>query len=446
LVAGTAGSYSLVAKEPVPSITLGGTRRGRLRSTSSTMSYRFNVPRSGFVAMMQNKVGTSLDPKLFLRTSSGGSIAEDDDGGIGNNARIVRYLRAGSYQLVAGAYSGSGSFELSAEELRAPDRLTLNRPITASLTPARPDRAYSLALSSRQTVTITMDRNGTGIDPKIDLYSSTGNRIETDDDGGGDMNSRISRTLSAGTYYVLAYEMGRNGTGSFAIAARTEAGSSRSVPSTRSGGSPAGAASLIGVGDTRTGSLASTTGEVTYRLILDGRRSVQIDVRAASGSRLDPKVTLRNASGSDLAVDDDGGDGTDARLVLVLDEGVYILAVTGVGSTTGRYNMEVSARSMPQRIRVGASHTGRIATSSQRDMFLLQVVRRGSVTISVEDYGGDLDSYLTIMDTAGRTVESNDDGGNGNDARIRRTLDPGGYLLVVRSFGSSTGRYRLLVR
>jgi hypothetical protein len=80
------------------------------------------------------------------------------------------------------------------------------------------------------------------------------------------------------------------------------------------------------------------------------------------------------------------------------------------------------------------------------DGWVLTVSSRQQVTIEV-NATGDLDTELYLYDSSGRLIEENDDIDfmDNTDSRIKRTLDPGTYGVVVSAFGGGGG-YRLSVR
>jgi|GEM_PF-2228315 len=449
---GTTGSYSLTAEEPVPSIALGSTREGRLASSTSRMSYRMRLSQSAFVALALTKApgSSSLDPKLYLQDAGGREIASDDDSGPENNSYLVRYLAAGTYQAVAAAYAGQGGFTLSAQELPVTGRIEVNESLRGSVSEREPIRLYALELRSSDNLTITMDRSTTEIDPKLELYDRRGSQVAMDDDGGGSMNARISRYLSAGSYVIMAYEVGYNNTGGFTLSVSNRQGYPQTQPLTQQA-TPrpsSSTASLISVGTTRTGRIASARAEDVYRLILDGQTAVRIDATKPSGSSLDPKLILRNTNGGDLIEDDDGGPGNDARLVLVLDGGVYLLAVTGAISSTGSYSLNVAQASAPSSIFVGNVRTGQIYREGDRDLYLLTIRSRTSVTIEMtaRTTGGRTDPYLYLITTQGRLVARDDDSAGNSNARITETLNPGTYVIIATCFSDKVGAYTLRVR
>ena len=63
------------------------------------------------------------------------------------------------------------------------------------------DRVHKLTLGSTQT--ITFDTIGSGYDTVLHLRDASYNELGCDDDSGGSLTSRITKTLAAGTYYVV---------------------------------------------------------------------------------------------------------------------------------------------------------------------------------------------------------------------------------------------------
>jgi len=63
----------------------------------------------------------------------------------------------------------------------------------------------------------------------------------------------------------------------------------------------------------------------------------------AGDSSLDPQVVLRGSSGEEIAMNDDGGDGNNARIIRRLEPGSYEIIVRGYQATAGAYNLMVES-------------------------------------------------------------------------------------------------------
>jgi len=67
-----------------------------------------------------------------------------------------------------------------------------------------------------------------------------------------------------------------------------------------------------------------------------------INLEQDTGSGLDPYLTLLDTHGNVLAIDDDGGDGLNSRIMQELPvDGVYWIIARGFGTSSGRYRLEV---------------------------------------------------------------------------------------------------------
>lgn len=198
---------------------------------------------------------------------------------------------------------------------------------------------HRLTLSGRTAVTITM-RSG-DFDAYLVLADASGGVIESDDDGAGGTNGRITRTLDAGTYHVIANSLTRS-TGAYTLA----------VEGTAAAAQASGACALttsrpvIEVGQTIRGSLGASScvrGDGSYadvyRLVITRAQTVTLTMRSGA---FDAYLSLRDASDALVGNDDDGAGGTDARLSARLQPGTYyIFANTLRGGDTGDYTIQV---------------------------------------------------------------------------------------------------------
>ncbi|NOX91141.1 MAG: hypothetical protein GXP18_01425 [Gammaproteobacteria bacterium] len=183
---------------------------------------------------------SSTDTYLYLLNGSdenGSVVASDDDGGNGLNSRIVRILSAGTYTIEATTYGSgaTGSFTVSVAGNNAPpppppledcaNLINLNQFVSGNWETgcASTRRAgsyakyYTFTLSSSQVVIIDLQSS---IDTYLYLLNGAGENgsvVASDDDGGSGFNSRIVRTLSAGTYTVEATTYSSGMTGSFSV-------------------------------------------------------------------------------------------------------------------------------------------------------------------------------------------------------------------------------------
>jgi hypothetical protein len=223
------GSYQFRASiEPIPAdptepnqtrdqataITLGSEVKAYFLSPTDIDWYRLSIPSAGSVVVYTEG---NMDTLLYLYDSRGELIAEDDDGGFGMNARITAPLPTGTVYIQAKALEGQiGRYTL---------RTMLRQPV-------RPDRfedddtiadARDIQIGSPQERTISTpedvdwvrlritrrdvyDIRTLAVDKDLDtyltLYDGQAQELETDDDGGDNLDARIVRTLAPGTYFI----------------------------------------------------------------------------------------------------------------------------------------------------------------------------------------------------------------------------------------------------
>lgn len=177
-------------------------------------------------------------------------------------------------------------------------------------------------------------------------------------------------------------------------------------------------------------------------LRVDRRALYTIDLRS------DQFDALLQLSGNGIdAQDDDGGQGTDARLRVVLEPGDYTLTAGGWGgSGQGLYRLAVASGPVPEGLGGGI-----LAPGQQQDALLLPGATDRYAFTVVEDaeyvidmVSGDFDSWLELFDAEGASIASDDDGGGALNARIRMPLAAGEYVLEASAIGGN-GSYRVSI-
>ncbi|MBK8905129.1 MAG: pre-peptidase C-terminal domain-containing protein [Anaerolineaceae bacterium] len=107
------GDTQLLIPQNVGEITVGDSLIASTQN-ASVWSVVLDEPTTVAISMIaQDEL--SLDPLLYLFDESGNELFVDDDGGTGRNSFITITLEPGTYYLRAGAYSGSGEYELTVQ-------------------------------------------------------------------------------------------------------------------------------------------------------------------------------------------------------------------------------------------------------------------------------------------------------------------------------------------
>lgn len=227
-----------------------------------------------------------------------------------------------------------------------------------------------------------------------------------------------------------------------------------------------GSARVIAIGQQAAGTLQASDPRLNdnsvyqlWRFLGEQGTTVQIDVMSDA---FDAFVILQDDNGIELARNDDGGDGLDARLVFTLPRtGHYrIVANTYRQDAYGRYTLrlaDLGARGgatggVRGRITRGQTVTGVLAGNDPRltdnsAYHAYEFVGRAGVTITIEVISRDFDAYAIIQDRDGAKLEGDDDSGSGTNARLVYTLPYSGtYWILANAYREGQfGRYTLRV-
>jgi S1-C subfamily serine protease len=188
----------------------------------------------------------------------------------------------------------------------------------------------------------------------------------------------------------------------------------------------------------------------------EGRAGQQIAIEMKS-QEIDPYLILLGPNQREIAQDDDGAGGNNARITVRLpSDGTYtLLANSSQARQSGSYTLELkaSAPGRPSRAILqeeGALVAGGPVLPSDNSLYREYTFegRSGqSVTISLEST--DFDPYVALFGPNGRLVAENDDASEtSKNASLTVTLPATGrYRVIVNAYDASgRGRYTLTVR
>jgi hypothetical protein len=157
--------------------------------------------------------------------------------------------------------------------------------------------------------------------------------------------------------------------------------------------------------------------------------------------------------------DDDGAGGTNARLVVTLQDKDYVISANTLSADeTGNYTLRVTSLGPPAPPRAAVPLTGNRVTGvlntsdpvasdeTYYDDYRYTAQARESVTIDLAST--DFDAYLEVGRMSGDSFESlktNDDGADGTDSRIEFTFPSAGdYIIRANTLtAGETGSYTL---
>lgn len=321
--------------------------------------------------------------------------------------------------------------------------------------------AYRFDAQEGQRLVLTAESNdfdtfllvGRQVGPVLD-------ELKRDDDGGEGTHSRLRFTAPrTGAYLVLVQAYAEEGMGAYTVALAD-------APAPLTGSSRS-----ISLGATEEGVLADTDNEddetdkfydqYTFR----GRAGQRIEIDMSSYA-FDTFVRLGRLDGCDweeIAVDDDGGEGTSSRLRHTLpSDGEYVVRATSFGENTGAYTLTVRERVVTQRssqtrpITAGEAMTGELdeadaileADQSYYELWTYQGHEGEQLRINMD--AEDFDTFVAIGQMNGGEFEeiaTMDDGGEGTNSLLEVTLPSDGeYVIRANSFSAEeTGTYTLRV-
>ena len=316
-----------------PSLAVGDSVSGEITS-SSRLNYNDGSRHQGYRVTLKNgqavalELGGSLNGQLsvfdgqsLLATAS----ARGQEGeGPGSVSLAFKAPKDGTY-LVAVNSAGSdsfGPFKLKSSAVTPYDGKPLGADSEAIDWLMGEKQDYALKVDKAGIYTIGMDSGA------LDAYLHlTGRGVDIeDDDSGGNLNARIRAYLEPGDYTIAASSL-NGGTGSFKLKVGLAPVDKDLV--IRDG-------SALTIGQTVQG-MVDSRGRRSFVLNLDSARHLQFDALADNFD----SVLRINGPGID-AEDDDGGNGTNARLTLQMGPGRYTVTVSSFGSQQGVFELETT--------------------------------------------------------------------------------------------------------
>lgn len=184
----------------------------------------------------------------------------------------------------------------------------------------------------------------------------------------------------------------------------------------------------------------------------DAPRSLQLQIDKAGLYAIDMGSdefdALLKLDGNGLSIsNDDGGDGSNARITARLNPGRYTLQATAFeDAIKGLYNVSVSEHALPEGVTLseggalpldGSTINGLIQGDAQN--YRLQVPSRQVVTLDMRS-----DAFDSRLILRGNGIErDDDDGGDGLNSRIVAVLEPGEYEVVARTAYDGGGLFTL---
>jgi hypothetical protein len=290
-------------------------------------------------------------------------------------------------------------------------------------------REYSFQGRAGQRIDLTL--RSTDFDPYLMLRGPGGFSEDNDDDPAGGTNSRVTATLPSDGRYtvtVTSYQPGETGSFNLRLGSdgeeRARADNRPDTDATPTPRSRPGNGPVLAIGETRSGRLAQGDGQLNsgeftdvYRFTGQRGQRVAIDVGSTD---FDTYVMLRSPSGEG-SDNDDGPDGTNARITQVLGEtGEYQVTVTSYQpGETGNYTLSVMPGDEPESLR---------AVRGGQRVF--------AVMVGISDYQGEGNDLPLTDEDATKLEQTLRSQGLLNPASVTLTNAEGTLAGVRRAFAS----------
>ncbi len=217
------GAYTISVKTDYPAATpigIGQTLGGTLASTAAESQCGYNNPGDRYELNLATAstltidvTSAAFDTELCVLNSSNTYFGDDDNSGPGTNARWWRTsLPTGRYFLevsTRSAGNAGGAYSLTVKPDYPPaSPIALGQTVSATLSSsaaegvcwASPSDRYEFSLAA--STQVVLNATSGAFDARLCLMNAQNAWIAYDDNSGGGTNARITRSLTAGRYFV----------------------------------------------------------------------------------------------------------------------------------------------------------------------------------------------------------------------------------------------------
>lgn len=342
-----------------------------------------------------------FDTLVKVQDANGNELARNDDGGEGFNSLLTFEASTndtytivvtsffnntvGEYTLSvrAGTSSGGGgesSIGSSGEcdtGGSGPSDIQFGEVVTGN---ANGNVSYDISLQADQTVVISLSSDD--FDTYLELQDSRGTTIAEDDDGAGNLNSRLVFTArETATYTILVRAFGgQEASGTYTISVEENCASS-------DGGTIAYGETIELVPD----------GALRLLITFDGTEGDVINLTVLSSTGEDTTLSLYDPNGNLLTENDDGGEGLNPALrrFVLPATGTYEIDLQGFSSNAILDPIEVALEET-ELIEITAEPLEMILNDDVSSEVLFFEAVRGTKYLLVIELGDDLDEALYV--------------------------------------------------
>ena len=396
---------------------------------------------------------TAFTPLVMVRDTDGallgsgaGSVTVAVDSGSSYEVVVATSDTSGAYQLMTAFRAAAGETCLAAAAFNGQGND--QNAITPSSCSMIIDDSGDLAYYSFYTLNVSaagmadIAANSTDFAPTLYLLDAGGNQLALDSGGGGAASSsEIRMQLNPGTYMVQVFSNYTSG-GNYSLTYNFTAGAPApcttaqlTVGTTAAGNlGPASCRGILGLGD-------------IYTLTLPASGTLTLDVLTGA---FDAQVALRDTKDNLIVLNQDLEGLGDAHLAAALPAGSYTVAAASI-SGAGAYQLTsaFTAAAIPpctfaQPLALNGGYiqnlgAGACTGANGYPVDLYQFTLPADGTIAGIMTSSELDGYLTLLDSSGNVLRSDDNSYADGDPMIVQFLKAGTYQLAARGASSTVG-------
>ena len=332
-------------------------------------------------------------------------------------------------------------------------------PVTGTLNDTMPQVVYTFNGLRGDVVDIDLTVTSGNLDPMLSLIGSDGAVVALSDDGaasgGGSRDLRLdSLHIPRSDQYSLVVSR-------FGYLLGTTSGGF-SLEMNRIGVSSA-SGSALRYGDSVYNTITDSNPQVYYSFRATRGDVISVRMQRASGD-LDPALLLVNSQSQIIADNDDNPGTLDAAIngFIIQEDGVYAIIASRFGQAAGKskgaFVLTLAAgsesglgRSIDFALPIlpGVPAQDEITDSTNVRFYSFVGKRDDVVTIRMSRVGGELDTFIALLDPSRREIVNNDDSEGSQNSLIERYVLPmdGTYTIAATRFeraeGTTTGPYQL---
>lgn len=435
-------------------IAYGARRQGEISSASPRAVYVFEGLSGELLRLTLDVTDGDLAPVVLIVDQDGRMVKSAEAGG---SLRLdpLRLPASSIYSIIISRFGGplgttSGSYQLELDRIGASadsgSALRYGDSVIGEIGSTEPQLYYTFRAGRGDVLTLQMRRLSGDLDPFLQVTDSTGRVLAENDEiiGSGSLDAAIDSLIidANGVYVIIASRFGGgagDSGGDFLLTLDTAANSAL--------GTSALLAIPLEPDQTVSGALSNERYAQFYRF--EGRRDDVISVRMArtSDGNLDSFLAIADASLRELSSNDDTAGSQNAAIenfVLPADGMYYIIATRyerANGATAGGYTLQMEntgsvfsgVETGALRLEYGSSVVGFIEDAAPETLYAFQGQQGDVITLAMSRSDGNLDPFLTLLDSSMNVLASDDDSAGQQNARIDRFTLPSTGIYYVRA-------------